>query len=530
MSTDPGAAPPIALFLQGISKRFGTVQALRDVSMECRAGEIHAVVGENGSGKSTLLGVASGVVERDAGVVEIAGRRLETASAGEAQRLGIGMAYQTFSEVLELSVAENLYLGTPPGDRPAYSVMEGWAQARLEEFDLSIDAEAAMGSLSLAQRQFLEVVKALQGKPKVLALDEPTTALGPDDVEGLHALVADLAQRGVGVIYVSHRLPEVLSVSHRVTVLRDGEGQGTYDAAEMPEDRLVALMIGRPIDRAFPARGEAEHGDVLLETRGLGGERFGPIDLQVDTGEILGLAGAEGNGQVPFLRALAGAERATGSVLCRGTEIDVRSPTSALSAGIVFLSSDRAHESVFSVLGVRPNAGLQVLRSFSRLGWIGRARERNSVLEVVRRLRMRTASIEQPVQFLSGGNQQKVALTRPFLRGEVAVVLADEPTQGVDVRSRFDIYEALRAKANEGAAVIIKSSDPIELSGLCDRVIVLSRGRIIEELSAAELSEQRIVEAMVGSGAGAQPSEAAEEAPEAPDAPEHAEASEGRTG
>jgi ribose transport system ATP-binding protein len=241
----------------------------------------------------------------------------------------------------------------------------------------------------------------------------------------------------------------------------------------------------------------------LIEVTALQGERFGPIDLRIGEGEILGLAGAEGNGQVAFLRSLAGVERATGSVRCLGRKVDLRSPPGALRAGIVLLSGERARESVFTVLGVRPNSTVQVLRRFSRFGWIRRALERRAVVGLVRRLQIRAASIEQPVQFLSGGNQQKVALTRPFLRGNVRLILADEPTQGVDVGSRFDIYEALRSKAGEGVAVLVKSSDPIELSGLCDRVVVLSRGRIVDEISAADLSERRIIEAIVGSRATA---------------------------
>jgi ribose transport system ATP-binding protein len=502
LSIDPGSVSPVVLSLKGISKRFGAVQALDDVSMDCRSGEIHGVVGENGSGKSTLLGIASGVLTADAGEIEIAGRAFDSASAGDAQAYGLGMAYQTFSGVLELSVAENIYMSTPRAARPSFRGMEAWAASVVKPHDLKVDVSAPMGSLPLAKRQMLEVVKALQSEPKVLVMDEPTTSLGPDEVERLHALVLDLAARGVGVIYVSHRLPEVLSVVHRVTVLRDGVGQGTYKAADMPEDRLVAMMIGRPLAQAFPDRaGAGVHEETILDIAGLRGERFGPIDLKVRKGEILGVAGAEGNGQLPFLHALAGVERSNGAVTCGGRKVDVSSPPGPLRSGIVLLSGERARESVFTVLGVRANATLQVLRRFTRVGWIRRSAERDTVDEVVERLRIRTASIEQPVQYLSGGNQQKVALTRPFLRGDVNVIIAIEPTQGVDVGSRFDIYEALRAKAGEGVSVLVKSSDPIELSGICDRVLVMSRGRIIDELDASELNEKAIVEAMVGSKA-----------------------------
>jgi ribose transport system ATP-binding protein len=490
------------LSMHGVSKAFGAVQALRDVSVDCLAGEVHALVGENGSGKSTLLGIASGFVHPDAGTVEIGGRPRRRGSPAEARRLGLGMAYQTYSHVLDLSVAENLFLAAPREAQPNRRSMEGWAAARLREYDLDVAAAAPAGSLSLAQRQLLEVVKALLARPQVLLLDEPTTALGPEDVERLHALVLEQSRAGVGVVYVSHRLPEVLGIADRITVLRDGVGQGTFDAAAMTEESLVALMIGRPLQLAFPERRDAGAGrEVALAASGLRGDRFGPIDLEVSKGEIVGIAGAEGNGQVQFLRGLAGVERTTGSAVCDGVRLDSRSPLGPLRAGVVLLSGDRAGESLFPVLSVRANTTIQVLRRMGRFGFIGRRRERRTVDELVRRLGIRMASVEQPVQSLSGGNQQKVSLTRPFLRGEVKVILAEEPTQGVDVAARFDIYEALRAKADEGIAIVVKSSDPLELAGLCDRVVVMSRGTIVAEIPREELGERRIVEAIVGSGA-----------------------------
>ena len=496
----------VVLSLRGVWKAFGAVQALRDVSFDCREGEIHALVGENGSGKSTLLGIASGFVHPDEGTIEIGGRRRRRGSPAEARRLGLGMAYQTYSHVLDLSVAENLYLAVPPSLQPKHGRMEEWAAARLEEFGLGVPLTAAAGSLALAQRQLLEVVKALLGRPKVLLLDEPTTALGLEDVARLHALVLAQSRAGVGIAYVSHRLPEVLGIADRITVLRDGVGQGTYEAAAMSEESLIALMIGRPLQLAFPKRHDREtHREVLLAVSGLRGERFGPIDLAVEKGEILGIAGAEGNGQVQFLRALAGVDRATGSVSCDGSRLDTRSPLGPLRAGVVLLSGDRARESLFPVLSVRANVTIQVLRRLGRLGIPSRRRERRTIHDLVERLRIRMASIEQPVQSLSGGNQQKVSLTRPFLRGDVKVILAEEPTQGVDVGSRFDIYDALRAKAREGVATIVKSSDPLELAGLCDRVVVMSRGRIVDEIPGEQLDERRIVEAIVGSGAGQEP-------------------------
>jgi ribose transport system ATP-binding protein len=487
------------LSLRGVSKAYGAVQALRDVTFDCRAGEVHALVGENGSGKSTLLGIASGLLAADDGVVEIGGRRRRRGSPAEARKLGLGIAYQTYSHVAELSVAENLYLAAPASERPTYGRMQKWAASTLEEFWLDVPVKAGVGTLSLAQRQLLEVVKSLLARPKVLLLDEPTTALGPREVEQFHELVRERSRAGVGIAYVSHRLPEVLGIADRISVLRDGVKQGTFEAAGMTEERLIAHMIGRPLQLAFPDRdGEGRVPEVLLDVSGLQGDRFGPIDLKVEKGEILGLAGAEGNGQAQFLRALAGAERPAGRASCDGDELNTKSPLGTLRQGVVLLSGDRMQESLFPVLSVRANTTIQVLRRLAFLGVLSRWRERRRVNDMARRLRIRMASIEQPVQSLSGGNQQKVSLTRPFLRGDVKLILADEPTQGVDVGARFDIYDALRAKANEGVALIIKSSDPLELAGLCDRVVVMSRGKIVDEIPREELGEQRIVEAIVG--------------------------------
>jgi ribose transport system ATP-binding protein len=499
----PGPVRPDVLSIRGVSKAFGAVQALSDVSIDCRAGEIHALVGENGSGKSTLLGIASGSVTPDRGAVEIGGSRLQRHSPAAARRLGLGIAYQDYSHVLALSVAENVYLAMPADTRPAYGRMQSWAEETLAAFKLDISVTAVTGSLSLAQRQLLEVAKVLLTHPKVLLLDEPTTALGPDEVEQFHTLVLEQARGGVGVVYVSHRLPEVLAITDRVTVLRDGVAQGTFDATSVSEEGLVALMIGRPLQVAFPGRTPLpEKAEVVLSVSGLRGERFGPIDLVLRKGEILGIAGAEGNGQVQFLRALAGVERAAGRASCNGVAYELHSPVGPLRAGVVLLSGDRRGEALFPVLSVRANATVQVLGRLARWGIVARSRERSAIADLVERLRVRMGTMEQPVQSLSGGNQQKVSLIRPFLRGDVRVILAEEPTQGVDVGSRFDIYEALRAKAEEGLAAIVKSSDPLELAGLCDRVVVMSRGRIVEEIPGHELGERRIVEAIVGSRAG----------------------------
>ena len=490
----------LVLELAGVSRQFGAVRALTDVSFDCRDGEVHALVGENGSGKSTLLGIASGFVEPDRGSVRIGGKPLRTDSPAMARKLGLAMAYQDTSLVQMEPVKNNLYLAAPPDQRPPFWQRKKWARKLLADFDLDIELfpDAPAGFLTLAERQLFEVAKALVSNPRVLLLDEPTTALGPDEVEALHRTVVACRKRGVGVVYVSHRLPEVLEIADRITVLRDGKTRGTFDAKSTSEHELVDLIVGRPFEAAFPVASEltGERGEVLV-VDGLQGQSFGPVTFTLAAGEVVGIAGAEGNGQPQLFDTLAGrTPPRVGRVVCDGTELTLISTQEAVRNGIMLLPGDRKHEALMPVLGVRVNSTVQSLGRFSTFGFLKRRAERKAVSDLIHRLEVRTPSLEQPVEFLSGGNQQKVSVSRTFLR-QPAVILAYEPTQGVDVGSRFDIYRALRARTDTGAALLVKSSDPLELSGLCDRVLVMSRGTIVEEIPGDELNELRIVEAIV---------------------------------
>ena len=494
------AVGDLVLELNGVSRQFGAVRALTDVSFDCRAGEVHALVGENGSGKSTLLGIASGFIEPDRGSVRIGEKPLRTDSPALARKLGLAMAYQDTSIVQAEPVKNNLFLAAPPDQRPPFRRRKKWARKLLAEFDLDLELfpDAPAGFLTLAERQLFEVAKALVTNPKVLLLDEPTTALGPDEVESLHRTVVACRKRGVGVVYVSHRLPEVLEIADRITVLRDGRNRGTFDARATTESELVELIVGRPFEAAFPAAAQstAEKSEVLI-VDGLQGQSFGPVTFTLESGEVVGIAGAEGNGQAQLFDCLAGrVPPRAGRVVCDGKDLNLISTREAVNAGVMLLPGDRKREALATVLGVRVNATIQSLGKFSALGFLKRRAERNAVTGLVGELEIRTPSLEQPVEFLSGGNQQKVSVSRSFLK-EPAVILAYEPTQGVDVGSRFDIYKALRARTDSGAALLVKSSDPIELSGLCDRVLVMSRGTIVEEIPGDELDERRITEAIV---------------------------------
>ncbi len=410
------------------------------------------------------------------------------------------MAYQDLSLVQAEPVKNNLFLAAPPDKRPPYWNRKRWARKLLGEFDLDLELfpDAPAGTLTLAERQLFEVATALVSDPKVLLLDEPTTALGPDEVEDLHRVVSACRDRGMGVVYVSHRLPEVLEIADRITVLRDGKARGTFDAEKTTEHELVDLIVGRSFEGAFPeAMIPDEARREVLVVDALQGQSFGPVTFTLESGEVVGVAGAEGNGQPQLFDTLSGrTPPRAGRVTCNGKELSLVSTHEAMKAGVMMLPGDRKREALMTVLGVRVNATIQSIRQFSVLNFLRRGAERKVVQRLVEELEIRTPSLEQPVEFLSGGNQQKVVVARTFVK-EPAVILAYEPTQGVDVGSRFDIYKALRARSNDGAAVLVKSSDPLELTGLCDRVLVLSRGQIIEEIPGDELSEVRIVEAIV---------------------------------
>jgi ribose transport system ATP-binding protein len=487
-----------SLELSGISKRYPGVQALNRVSFECGPGEIHAVLGENGSGKSTLLGIAGGAIVADEGRVRIMGETLTTADPLVARRLGLSTVYQDDSLVHELTVAENLLLGAIDGP-VALGGMREWAAEHLAPYDLGISPYALVGNLNPAQRQFLEIIKALNTSPKVLLLDEPTSSLDILGIEKLSGIIHRIVAGGTAVVYVSHRLPEILALADRVTILRDGEGQGTYEVnGQLSENDLIALMVGRPIETEYPVGSAPQPTSIALSTKELSGSGFYDVALSVCRGEILGFAGAEGNGQREALRALGGLEEARGQVVCDGRPVKTGSPREALDAGILSLSADRTAESIFPALGVRENITVQTLQDFASGGLISAPRERVSALTLIDQLNIVVASLDQPITGLSGGNQQKAVLARSFLHG-AKVVLLDEPTQGVDAKTRFDIYCAIRAKADQGVACVVNSSDAMELAGICDRVLVFSRGRVIRELRGPGITEESIVSSFLRS-------------------------------
>jgi ribose transport system ATP-binding protein len=420
------------------------------------------------------------------------GVAMDQPSPAAAQALGLAVVYQHLSILEDLTVAENMVLAMPPHRRPRMSRAATWSRQQLAVIGATIDPAARVDELSTADRQLLEIAKALALESRVLVLDEPTESLTPVESERLFERIRSIKQRGTAVVYISHRLPEVKGIADRITVLRDGETRGTSPAAEVSETEILRLIIGRSVEQVFPdKRGEDGHAAPLLEVEGLTGGNFSDVDLRVEPGEIVGLAGVEGNGQREFMRALAGLQPGRGEVRLAGRPLTARSPSSARRAGIVYMPGDRHREGVFLSLSVRDNVSLLALKGIARLGFVRRRREARVAADEVERLSIRTPSTETLVSSLSGGNQQKVLFARSAL-AEPAVLLADEPTRGVDAGARIELYQVLRRAADEGKAVVVLSSDVIELQGLCDRVLVFSRGEVARTLEGDEITEENI--------------------------------------
>jgi len=485
------------LQIDGVTKIFPGVRALDNVTFSVLAGEVHGLVGENGAGKSTLMAVASGALVPEKGRVVING--IETrGDTDEARQLGLAIVRQEPALMPDLSVAENLYLGVPEEQRPSLIRTSEWAQQLLRQWsdDVAIDASERVLSLNPEQRFIVEIVKALAAKPKVLVLDEPTEHLLTEDVDRLFERIRKVTASGCSVVYISHRIREVQKIANRLTVLRDGQGQGTYDAVGLSEQEIVELIVGGALDREFPAKAGNGRTGMVLDVVSLRGAGFSDVSLQVRKGEIVGLAGIDGNGQREFMRALAGLARSRGSVNVNGKPAKLRNSQAAAASGIRSLPGDRHREGIFGELSVRENFSIRSLPFDSIKGWISQGSEAKRTTLAVASFAVKTPSVETPIRSLSGGNQQKLVLAS-VLASNPEVLLVDEPTQGVDVGARMEIYKVLRQAAATGAAVIVVSSDAMEVAGLCDRVLIFSRGHIVKELRDAAVIENNITSAVL---------------------------------
>jgi ribose transport system ATP-binding protein len=492
----------VVLRLVDVVKAFPGVIALKGVSLEVVEGEVHALLGENGAGKSTLMAVAAGALAHDSGTVEIGGEPLTAASPSLAQSLGISVVYQHTSVLNDLTVAENLLYCVRPERRAAAANDDAWIEEQLTAVGALFDKRLRVGELSVAERQLVEIAKALASQPKVLVLDEPTESLTSTETERLFANIERITARGTAVVYISHRLPEVRRVADRITFLRDGEGRGTYPADGVSEGEVLSLIVGRSIGQAFPAKGQrTDRSAQLLSVESVSGRGLRGVDFSISAGEIVGLAGVEGNGQREFIRALAGLEPVHGEMTVGSRKVQMGDPIAVREAGTVYLPGDRHAEGLFLPLSVRENMAALVLHSLSRWGFISKSRESGLAADQIRALSVKTPSADTQVGSLSGGNQQKVLFARS-LACAPSVMLADEPTRGVDVGARTELYRILRNVADQGAAVVVLSTDAVELQGLCDRVLVFSRGVVVGELVGDGVTEQAITGAAITADGG----------------------------
>jgi ribose transport system ATP-binding protein len=480
------------LQLSGIWKRFPGVTALKDVSFAVRAGEVHALLGENGAGKSTLMGVAGGEIAADEGTIAFGDETLERLTPAMARDRGLAIVHQHPALLPDLTVAENMALAVPPELREANGSGASWMREQLDRVGCSARLTSRIQDLTVAQRALIELAKALSLNPRILILDEPTAALGADMVTRVFEAVREAAMRDAAVVYISHRLPEVRRIADRVTVMRDGAIQATESLESLTDEEILRLIVGRPVSTTYPPKPERSGEErATLTVAGLSGDEFSDVSLEVHSGEILGLGGIAGNGQSEFMRALAGLEAATGSARLGDAELKLGRPEAVREAGVAYLPGDRHGEGLLMSLTVRENASLSALPQFARRGFVDRRREAAAVEQERAALNIRTPSIEAGISTLSGGNQQKVVLARAML-SDPTLVLAEEPTQGVDAGAHIEIYRILRDVANQGTPVVVLSSDSRELEGLCDRVVLFSRGQLIGELSGDEVSEENI--------------------------------------
>ena len=491
----------LRLRLDGISKSFGATRALKSVSLEVAAGEVHALIGENGAGKSTLLKILSGAHQSDAGTMELEGRPYRPSGPLDARRRGVAMIYQEVNLVPHLSARENILLGSE-------SSTFGWIDAGASR-DRAREALAALGyghfpleraamEFSIAEQQVIDIARALLAQPRVLVMDEPTSSLTRSDTEKLFAVIARLRAQGVSIIYVSHFLEECRRTCDRYTILKDGETAGAGAMKDAGADTLVALMTGRPVTALYPA-GLREPGPVVLEARSVQSPpRVESASFRLREGEVFGIAGLIGAGRTDLLRALFGLDAAAaGDVAVFGKPAGWATPRRRWSEGVGFLSENRKEEGLMLNLSIQDNVTLTKLETFGRLGWISRKRQAAAARRWTGELGVKCRGVDQDVVELSGGNQQKVALAR-LLAHPARILLLDEPTRGIDVGSKAQVYEIIGRLAAEGKSVVLVSSYLPELLGMCDTIGVMVRGRLVAVRPRGEWSEPELLRVAVG--------------------------------
>ncbi len=490
------------LNLTSITKSFGGVSALSDVSFNLIAGEIHALVGENGAGKSTLIKILTGAHAADHGTIELNGKILDHNNPGRSRSLGIAVIYQQPALFPDLTVAENIALrmeSAGPWRIIRWTSRRKRAKQLLQRVGATISPDALVRSLSMPQQQLVEIAAALGSDARILILDEPTASLSDREVENLFRVMQGLKNEGVGMIYISHRLEELSRIADRVTVLRDGKLIGTRAMKDVDRAELIRLMVGRDVSAVFPKQ-TVPLGDVVLQTKNLCCTQSGTknISISVRAGEILGLAGLVGAGRTELANVLFGLTPAdSGEILLNNKPVKVRSAKSAVKLGIAYVPEDRRRHGVILEMPVSANTTLAILSQISRFGLIDRAQENQLAQSFVQQMGTKTASINSPVGTLSGGNQQKVALSR-WLATKPKVLILDEPTQGVDVGAKSEIHRLMGDLAKQGMAIIMISSELPEVLGMSDRIVVMHGGRVTGELDRASATPHRVLELALG--------------------------------
>ena len=489
----------LALRMTGISKSFPGVKALQEVRLDVRPGEVHAIVGENGAGKSTLMKILAGFYQPDEGEIEVGGEVVGHWTPREARDRGIGMIYQELNLVPDLSVAENIALGAMPRRGPFvnFRAVSARASAVLKELDADIDPGTRLGNLSISQQQLVEIAKVVASRPKIVVFDEPTSSLGEKETRILFDVIRRMRTPGIAIIYISHRLQEVMEIGDRVTVLRDGRHIETRDVAGITPDHMVRLMVGRDLSEMFP-KFEIELGEPVLTVSNLSGGAFDDVSLDVRAHEIVGLAGLVGSGRTEVARAIFGLDPIdSGEIVLKGKALKIGNPRQAVAAGIALVPEDRKGQGIIPGLSVRENFTLPVITRITNALLIFARRERTIVNELVDRLKVNPPLIERPLNTFSGGNQQKVVLGK-WLLSKPALLILDEPTRGVDVGAKADIHEIIGEFAKTGGAVLMISSELPELLAVCDRIFVLHEGNLVAEIPRSRADEESVMRAATG--------------------------------
>lgn len=491
----------VVLQLNNIHKSFGTVKVLEDVSLEVKKGETHILIGENGAGKSTLMKILSGSYTRDSGDIVIDGENVDVKTPADSTNRGVCVIYQELSLIPQLTAPENIFLGRLPMKNKMvdWKLLKSEAKRIFELVNLEIDLDVPVRNFSMGQRQLIEIARCLTMDTKIIVMDEPTSSLTQQEVENLFKVIAWLKEKGISIIYISHKLEECLEIGDRVTVLKDGKLSGVANIADIDKNQLVKMMVGRDILDYFPPRTNRNLGKRLLEVKGLNrGKSVKDVSFYAKAGEILGFYGLVGAGRTETMRLIFGADtKDSGSVLIDGVEVNISNPKAAIDHKIALVSEDRRGEGLVMVASVRDNITLPNLKKTSKYGILDLAKEKKYVFDYINNLKIKTDDMYKKVVNLSGGNQQKVVIAK-WLRTQANIFIFDEPTRGVDVGAKVEIYNIMVELAEQGAAVIMVTSEMPELLGVSDRILVMHEGSINAELMISEATEEKIMHYAAG--------------------------------